>query len=423
MRCCGLFVPLRPKLSTLKNNKAMLYIQDYQYDLPDHRIARYPLPERDASKLLVWRDGAIQTDVYRNLDQYLDPGALLVFNNTRVIPARLVLYKPSGGAVELFCLEPQAELATGMTERGESVWKCLVGGAKKWKSGPLFLETPQVRLEVENLGRTQDAYWIRFRWQPENLTFAEVLGEAGQAPLPPYLQRAAETSDLERYQTIYARFDGSVAAPTAGLHFTERLFERLSAKQIETEYVTLHVGAGTFKPVKTETVEDHVMHAEHFNVSAETLRHLRARADRQRVAVGTTSLRTLESLMLMGRKLIADPHLSLEALEVKQWDARNPHWPQATWADALDALLVWLQANGKDRIVAHTQLLLSPGYHIQSIDALATNFHQPGSTLLLLVAALVGDAWKDIYQHALDNDFRFLSYGDGGLLFNKKSLA
>ena len=391
-------------------------IQDYQYNLPDARIARYPLPERDASKLLVYQGGQIGEDTYSNLDRYLDPGALLVFNNTKVIPARLHLLKPSGGSVELFCLEPQGELHTGMQQKGEGVWKCLVGGAKKWKSGSVLLETKHLRLEAEKMEAIQDAYWVRLRWTPSHWTFAEVLAEVGEAPLPPYLQRAAEASDRERYQTIYAQLDGSVAAPTAGLHFTERLFKRLADKNIGIEYLTLHVGAGTFKPVKTDTVADHVMHAEVFEVSAALLQRLRDHGDRQLVAVGTTTLRTLESLVLMGRKLLANPDLSPEALEVGQWDAFQTPFPQVGLPEAFDALLRWMAKHRLDRITARTQLLLAPGYRICSVDALVTNFHQPGSTLLLLVAALVGEDWKKIYDYALEHDFRFLSYGDGCLL-------
>lgn len=407
---CG-FVPLPPQT---------MRIQDYQYNLPDDRIARYPLPERDASKLLVYREGQLEEDIYGNLDRHLEPGALLVFNNTRVIPARLRLQKPSGGQVELFCLEPQGELNTGMQQKGESIWKCLVGGAKKWKSGPVLLETDSLRLQAEKMEAIQDAYWVRLKWEPAHWTFSEVLAEAGQAPLPPYLQRAAEAADRERYQTIYAQLDGSVAAPTAGLHFTERLFQRLAQKNIGAEYLTLHVGAGTFKPVKTETVAEHVMHAECFEVSANLLRRLRDH-NQQLVAVGTTTLRTLESLVLMGRKLLANPDLPPEALDIGQWDAFQTPFPQVGLPEAFDALLRWMDRRQIDRIEARTQLLLAPGYRVCSVDALATNFHQPGSTLLLLVAALVGDDWKKIYDYALNHDFRFLSYGDGCLIHLKKS--
>lgn len=321
--------------------------------------------------------------------------------------------------MELFCLEPEGELHTGMQQKGEGIWKCLVGGAKKWKSGPIVLETPQLRLEAEKLEPVQDAYRIRFRWQPAQLTFAEVLAEAGQAPLPPYLQRPAEASDLERYQTIYARFDGSVAAPTAGLHFTPQLFEKLAAKNIRREYLTLHVGAGTFKPVKTERVEDHVMHAEVFEASTALIRALRAQAQQQKVAVGTTTLRSLESLVVLGRKAMANPQLSPEGLLIEQWDAFETPYPDTTLEIALDALLDWMDRHHRDRIEARTRLMLAPGYRIRSVDALVTNFHQPGSTLLLLVAALVGDDWRKIYNYALSHNFRFLSYGDGSLLFNR----
>lgn len=393
-------------------------IEDYTYHLPDEKIARYPLPQRHDAKLLVYRDGAIQEDQYLHIDQHLAPDALLVFNNTRVIPARLQFEKSTGSIIEIFCLEPEGELASSMTQTGTAVWKCLVGGAKKWKSGPLTLENQGFKINAEWVERGHEASLIRFTWTPENCSFAEILETVGKVPLPPYLQRPAELSDRERYQTIYARFNGSVAAPTAGLHFTETVFERLAIRNIDAAYVTLHVGAGTFKPVKSDTIGEHEMHAEYFDVSAETLRQLRERHGKgQIVAVGTTSLRTLESLYLMGCKLLATPDLSLAELEIAQWDAYNPEYPGATVPEALNALLQWLEKQQLERIVAKTQLLIAPGYQIQMADALVTNFHQTASTLLLLVAALVGEDWRKIYDYALENGFRFLSFGDGSLLY------
>jgi S-adenosylmethionine:tRNA ribosyltransferase-isomerase len=393
-------------------------IADYHYDLPDARIARYPLEERDASKLLIYKNGHIREDIYRHLDTVLEPGAMLVFNNTRVIPARLQFQKASGGMVEIFCLDPEGEPASSMMLRGSAVWHCLIGGAKKWKSGPLVIENEHLRLEAEWIDRGTDTHRVRFNWTPASLTFAEMITEAGQIPLPPYLQRDADESDKERYQTLYARNEGSVAAPTAGLHFSETLFERLKNRQVKPEYVTLHVGAGTFKPVKSDTMAGHDMHAEYFDVSAEMLRRWLEQCSKGAViAVGTTSLRTMESVFLMGSKLLQHPDLSLEALEIGQWDAYAPEHTQTTVPAALEAVLQWLEHRQQDRLVAKTRLLIAPGYRIRTIDALVTNFHQPSSTLLLLVAALAGDDWRRIYQYALEHDFRFLSYGDGSILF------
>ncbi len=397
-------------------------IADYTYELPDDRIAKYPLAERDASKLLVYRDGAISEDVYRHFDRHIAPDAMLVFNNTRVIPARVLFNLPSGAAIELFCLSPEGELNTGLLATGEATWLCLVGGAKKWKSGPLQRTLAQgadaISLEAELLEKTGDHFRVRFCWTPASVTFAEVLTLAGQVPLPPYLHRPAEELDRERYQTIYARHDGSVAAPTAGLHYTETLLDRLREKNVSCEYLTLHVGAGTFRPVKSETIGDHEMHAEYFDVSAEFIQSLLdGHGERQVIAVGTTSLRTLESLFLMGSKLLEQRGLSLEALQISQWDAYQGRLGQTSVTAALEALLTWMEERGMDRLIAPTQLLIAPGYRIRTVDALATNFHQPSSTLLLLVAAAVGGDWREIYRYALDNDFRFLSYGDGSLLF------
>ena len=398
-------------------------IADYNYHLPDERIARHPLAERDASKLLIWQQGAIQEDIYYHIDQWLPPETLLVFNNTRVIPARLILQKPEGGVVELFCLEPAGELSQAMAQRGMARWKCLVGGAKKWKSGAIMLTNEHFQLTA-NKSQTslppaseRGTQWIDFQWQPAHLTFSEVISAAGQVPLPPYLQRPAEAADKERYQTIYARTEGSVAAPTAGLHFTERIFEKMQQRGMEREYVTLHVGAGTFKPVQTETIGDHEMHAEYFEVSAGLIRKLLKQSGSPVVAVGTTSLRTLESLYLLGNKLKLNPDLPAENLFIHQWDAFNPAYTTNSVEEAYQTLIDWMEARQLDRLVAKTQLLIAPGYTIRTIDALVTNFHQPASTLLLLVAALTGDHWREIYEYALRSDFRFLSYGDGALLF------
>lgn len=393
-------------------------IEEYWYDLPAERIAKYPLAQRDASKLLLFRPNELKEDTYRNLPHYIPEGALMLFNNTKVIPARLHMAKPTGGMVEIFCLEPVGELSQEMAKHGETEWKCLVGGAKKWKEGLVTAtwgendgEIHQLSAEIIERGQTH--FHIKFRWQPEGYTFAEVLSSIGQIPLPPYLNREAEALDKERYQTIYADLEGSVAAPTAGLHFTEAVFEQLQQKAIELDYVTLHVGAGTFKPVSAPTIGDHDMHAEYFDVSRNLLQKLIVAHETGRpvIAVGTTTLRTLESLYLMGCKLLQNPGLEREALDIKQWDAYQTEFVPVE--KALVALLQWMDAQGWERLVAKTQLLIAPGYQVKTIQGLCTNFHQPGSTLLLLVAALVGEEWKKVYQYALEHEFRFLSYGDG----------
>jgi S-adenosylmethionine:tRNA ribosyltransferase-isomerase len=393
-------------------------MEDYTYDLPDPRIARHPLPQRDASRLLVFRHGSITDSVYSHITDFLEPGSLLVFNNTRVIPARLLFSKSTGSTVEIFCLEPAGELAGSMAQRGQSTWKCLVGGIKKWKEDPLIRMAEGLELKATLVERGREACLVQFTWDPPELSFAEVLGLTGEVPLPPYLQRPAEITDKERYQTIYARFDGSVAAPTAGLHFTDQLLTDLTEHGHQTAFVTLHVGAGTFKPVKSDTIGDHEMHAEYFDVPVELVRTLRdLHGNKPIVPVGTTSLRTLESLYLMGRKLLNDPGQTLDALEIKQWDAFDATLTEASVPEALEALSAWMDRQGMTRLIARTQLLIAPGYQVRMADALVTNFHQPASTLLLLVAAFVGPDWRRIYQYALDNDFRFLSYGDGSLLF------
>lgn len=395
-----------------------LPIADYTYHLPEDRIARYPLPERDGSKLLVYRNGAIQDDVYRNIGDYLPSDAMLVFNNTRVIPARLLFEKTPGSLIEIFCLAPCGEITAGLGAPGKSRWECLVGGIKKWKSGLLEMDLPSGRLFAELLERGPETCVIEFTWTPPEAGFAEILEQAGQVPLPPYLQRPADPEDRKRYQTVYARYDGSVAAPTAGLHFTESLLQNLQQKGITLQYVTLHVGAGTFRPVKSTYIADHTMHAEYFEVGADAIRALRGpKQAGLLVAVGTTSLRTLESLYLMGCKAARRPQAELSELLIGQWDAYSTDIHRIPALDALDAIGQWLEKKGMDRLVAPTSLLIAPGYETRMIDALVTNFHQPNSTLLLLVAALAGADWKRIYQHALDHGYRFLSYGDGSILF------
>lgn len=396
---------------------SQIRIEDYTYALPDERIAKYPLAERDQSKLLVYNTGNISADVYTNLAAYIPDSALLVFNNTKVVHARIFFETETGAKVEVFCLEPAGpytEMASAMSTTGTSRWKCMVGRASKWKEKVLTKHIGEITLNAELIGRIPDAFIVEFSWQPQHITFAEVIDHAGVMPIPPYLKRTADEVDAERYQTVFAKHEGSVAAPTSGLHFTERVFESLKAKGITTDEVTLHVGAGTFKPVKSETMEGHEMHQELIDVTQATIQNLVDNTGNI-IAVGTTSLRTIESLYWMGVKALQRPDVTLQDLEIKQWDAYELQPTEAE--DALLALLHWMQDKNLQRIICKTQIIIAPPYQLKVAKGLATNFHQPNSTLLLLVAAVIGDKWKDIYAYAMQNNFRFLSYGDGSLLF------
>ena len=398
-------------------------IKDYTYNLPDERIARYPLAQRDESKLLIYQNGNISEDLYRNIREQLSKDTLLLFNNTRVIEARMFFEKETGGIIEIFCLEPAAdtELTQAMLSMGKVRWNCLVGGAAKWKQGllekKLLINNDSFSLFAELVEKRSDHFIIEFSWQPQ-LTFAEVLHYAGVLPLPPYLQRKTEAADYERYQTVYAKQEGSVAAPTAGLHFTDALLKELQQKGIEETYITLHVGAGTFKPVKSATMQDHDMHKEWMQVSRSTIETILSYQSKTIIPVGTTSLRTLESLYWMGVKAYHHPAATMDELEIHQWDVYDLH-PGISATEALHALLNWMDKNESNALICHTQILIAPGYKIQLAHALITNFHQPDSTLLLLVAAFVGDDWRKIYDYALAHDFRFLSYGDGSLLWKE----
>lgn len=400
-----------------------VHIKEYSYELPEERIAKYPLPERDASKLLVYREGEIREGIYKNIDQFLPTQSMLVFNNTKVIQARLKFKNSTGATIEIFCLEPaeeNPEQASAMNQQASVVWMCLVGKAAKWREKTIDLQLGDLTLTAERIAKIGGTFKIKLSWQPANLTFAEVLSRTGEIPIPPYLKRKSEAVDQKRYQTIYAEHKGSVAAPTAGLHFTEAIFEKLDAKNINRDHVTLHVGAGTFKPVKSETIADHDMHAEWIEVGRELLENLQntLTTNHPIIAVGTTSLRTIESLYWMGVKAKTTPGATLNALEVMQWDPYE--LPQnVTSPDALTALLSWMSTTSTQQLVCKTQVILAPPYQLRLASALVTNFHQPQSTLLLLIACIVGDTWKTIYQHALDNDYRFLSYGDGSVLFNQ----
>ncbi|HWB92538.1 MAG TPA: S-adenosylmethionine:tRNA ribosyltransferase-isomerase [Puia sp.] len=396
-------------------------IADYSYDLPAGSIAWYPLAERDASRLLIYKAGKLQEDIYRNIARHLPDGTLLVFNNTKVVEARIVFQKPTGGQIEIFCLEPPADyggIAAALIQTGTVRWKCLIGGASKWKPGQiLHKQLGDIVLEARWLERLEGAFLIELSWTPASLSFAELLHHAGLIPLPPYIHRTVEAADSERYQTVYARHDGSVAAPTAGLHFTEAIFEQLEASGFRRTFVTLHVGAGTFLPVKTATLAEHPMHIEFIVVLAAVIRDILGQlaAGKPVIAVGTTSARTLESLYWLGVKVMSDAALAPEDLVVHQWDAYVPGETVGV-VEALRALSDWMDRRRLGELVTTTQLLITPGYHWKVVAGLVTNFHQPESTLLLLIASLIGEDWRGLYRHALDRGFRFLSYGDGCLL-------
>lgn len=404
----------------------MTNIDDFDYELPDVQIARYPVSPRHNSKLLVYKEGGITDDRYFQLPNHLPADSLLIINNSKVIEARLHFKKATGGQLEIFCLEhgdQYADVTSAMQQKGSVEWICQVGGAKKWKTGAVELAfdyngTTHV-LSAQQRERLDAGFKILFRWSAPELCFAEILHLAGKIPLPPYLNRASEESDKQNYQTVYAKEDGSVAAPTAGLHLTQELFAALREKQIETTTLTLHVGAGTFKPVKTQTAEEHDMHAEFIEIRKDLLTVLLQKPEQTRIAVGTTSLRTLESLYWMGVKLLEDPNLTLKHLQLTQWEAYTLA-QDYSFTDAIQALLKQFEKENCDQLLSKTSLMIKPGYRIRSVAAILTNFHQPKSTLLLLIHAFVGKDWKRIYEHALANAYRFLSYGDGSLLWLKK---
>ncbi|MFV0536337.1 MAG: S-adenosylmethionine:tRNA ribosyltransferase-isomerase [Dysgonomonas sp.] len=398
-----------------------IHIEDYNYTLPDERIAKYPLDRRDSSKLLVYKDGEIKNDVFSNLVDYLPDNSLMVFNNTKVIQARLHFKKSTGAQIEIFCLEPYFpnDYQVNFQQTHKCSWVCLIGNLKKWKDGGLIKDIEINDEKVEIVARrTQshgDSHIIEFEWD-KPVSFSEILDVAGELPIPPYLNRDTEEKDKQTYQTVYSKIDGSVAAPTAGLHFTPEVFGSLKNKGIKTAEITLHVGAGTFKPVKSEQIADHVMHAEFISVRKEIIEQL-LNHNGKIIAVGTTSVRTLESLYYIGQILENDEHP--ETLKVSQW---QPYagGEEITVSRALGNIISYLDNNKLSSLIAETQIMIAPGYTYRIVDGIVTNFHQPKSTLLLLVSAFVGDTnWKNIYQYALENNFRFLSYGDSSLLLKE----
>jgi len=397
--------------------KPDIAIEEFTYNLPDERIAKYPLKNRDLSKLLVFRNGTINQKQFPEIKSVLPANAMLVFNNTKVIQARLKFKKATGAEIEIFCLEPLSpvEVQMAFDSRETTTWKCIVGNARKWKNDPLTktisIDEEEINLTVDKGEQLTDAYSIVFSWDNSNYSFAEIIENIGLTPIPPYLNRETEEIDLDRYQTVYSEHKGSVAAPTAGLHFTNEILSDLQADNHKLLNITLHVGAGTFKPVKSEKIAEHDMHTEHFVITQQALKSLINNAN-PTIAVGTTSVRTLESLYWYGVRI--HEKLSIEN-GVQQWD---PYNLKNTYSrtEALKALLDFMTDNNINTLSGRTSIIIVTGYQFKMINGLVTNFHQPQSTLLLLISAIVGQKWKDIYQYALDNDFRFLSYGDSSLL-------
>lgn len=403
-------------LEDLKN----IRIEDYTYDLPEDRIAKFPLPERDASKLLIYDDGQVLESCFPQVENILKAGQTLIFNNTKVIHARIFFRKSTGAVIEVFCLEPHypADYACNFAVRETCEWSCMVGNLKKWKDGVIECrfecEGEECVLTAEKIEQQEGEVVVRFRWNRQ-LSFSEVLEYCGRIPIPPYLNRESEDSDKIRYQTVYSKEEGSVAAPTAGLHFSKNILRALWEKGVNIREITLHVGAGTFRPVKAEKIGGHDMHTEHIIVSRELVEHLREKSQSV-VAVGTTSVRTLESLYWIGVKCLEGID---EFYSVGQWDAYTlpGHY---TLHESMTALFRWFENSGQDTLKAQTTIIIVPGYKFRVIDAMFTNFHQPQSTLLLLVSAAIGGDWKKVYNYALRNDFRFLSYGDSSFLKIRK---
>ncbi|WP_108821423.1 S-adenosylmethionine:tRNA ribosyltransferase-isomerase [Dysgonomonas sp. Marseille-P4361] len=396
-------------------------IEDFNYNLPDERIAKYPLKERDASKLLVYRNGAITDSNFYDLTSFLPQKSLLIFNNTKVIQARLHFQKTTGAQIEIFCLEPYEpnDYLLSFQQKSTCSWLCLIGNLKKWKEGTLskeiIINNEIIHFSAERIETKGDSHIVKFSWDNQDYTFSELLEAIGELPIPPYLNRDTEEEDKQTYQTVYSKIDGSVAAPTAGLHFTPKVFESFSQQGIKTTEVTLHVGAGTFRPVKSEQIKGHTMHSEFISIKRGTIQTLLDH-DGAIIAVGTTSVRTLESLYYIGSKIGKDPN---NDLNVTQWEAYERENNALSKQEALTSILNYLDSHKLDTLIAHTQIIIAPGYQFKIVEGIVTNFHQPQSTLLLLVSAFIGDKdWKVIYNHALENNYRFLSYGDSSLLLN-----
>lgn len=398
-------------------------IDDYNYDLPDERIAYYPLDKRDASKLLIY-DSKIHHEQFYNIHNYLPNNHLIVFNNTKVIQARIIFKKESGAQIEIFCLEPfkPSDYNLAFQQLEKCQWKCIVGNSKKWKSGEIFssytINNKSYKLIANRIEKRDNESIVEFSWEADH-TFSTILESIGKTPIPPYIKRQAEAIDKERYQTIYSKFKGSVAAPTAGLHFTDELIVKLKEKNINSEEVTLHVGAGTFQPVKSENIGGHDMHTEHFSISLSTIQNLKNNIGKI-ISVGTTTVRTLESIYWLGVQIQNKKNLDFPI--VQQWEPYE-NKKSITVIESLETIEKYLIENHKEQLEAITQIIIVPGYEYKITNHLITNFHQPKSTLLLLVGAAIGETWKEVYKYALENDFRFLSYGDSCLFLdiNQKS--
>ena len=398
-------------------------ISEFNYPLPDERIAKFPLPVRDQSKLLLYRHGEVTEDIFTSLPDYLPADSLMIFNNTKVIQARLHFHKETGALIEVFCLEPVQpnDYALNFQQTEHAAWLCMIGNLKKWKEGALKREITvkgkPLTLTAERGACHGTSHWVDFRWNNPEITFADILEVFGELPIPPYLNRETQESDKETYQTVYSKIKGSVAAPTAGLHFTPRVLDALREKGVALEELTLHVGAGTFKPVKSEEIEGHEMHTEYISVNRSTLEKLVAHEGKA-IAVGTTSVRTLESLYHIGVTLLHNPNATEEDLHVKQWQPYETALETAATpaVDALQAIIAYLDRHHMETLHSSTQIIIAPGYEYRIVKAMVTNFHQPQSTLLLLVSAFLHGDWRKIYDYALAHDFRFLSYGDSSLL-------
>lgn len=397
-----------------------IHIKDYNYELPDERIAKYPVAQRDHSKLLIYNKGEISEDMFYNISKYLPAGSLMVFNNTRVIHARIHFKKSTGALIEVFLLEPArpSDYELMFQTRGACSWLCMVGNLKKWKEGQLSrkfnINGHEIVLSATRGKAQGTSHWIDFSWNDTEVTFTDILEAVGELPIPPYLNRESQESDNVTYQTVYSKVNGSVAAPTAGLHFTDNVLNAIDAHGIEREELTLHVGAGTFKPVKSEDISGHDMHTEYICVKRSTIENL-IKHNASAIAVGTTSVRTLESLYYIGARLDKQPEAAESQLHITQWEPYDTH-PTIQPVDALQNIVDYLDRNGLNAIHCSTQIIIAPGYDYKIVKMLVTNFHQPQSTLLLLVSAFVHGDWKKIYDHALKHDFRFLSYGDSSLL-------
>ena len=407
----------------MKEDPKHIRISEFNYPLPDERIAKFPLPVRDQSKLLLYRHGEVTEDIFTSLPDYLPANSLMIFNNTKVIQARLHFHKETGALIEVFCLEPiqPNDYVLNFQQTEHAAWLCMIGNLKKWKEGVLKREITvkgkPLTLTAERGACHGTSHWVDFRWNNPEITFADILEVFGELPIPPYLNRETQESDKETYQTVYSKIKGSVAAPTAGLHFTPRVLDALREKGVALEELTLHVGAGTFKPVKSEEIEGHEMHTEYISVNRSTLEKLVAHEGKA-IAVGTTSVRTLESLYHIGVTLLHNPNATEEDLHVKQWQPYETALETAATpaVDALQAIIAYLDRHHMETLHSSTQIIIAPGYEYRIVKAMVTNFHQPQSTLLLLVSAFLHGDWRKIYDYALAHDFRFLSYGDSSLL-------